>query len=244
MEKEELAGFRRIGSQDLSAEAEISPRWACEQCVCGGVRREAGLALSVERRERCRTGNPGGWLAGPQRPSGDWRLLLSWWGPLGGLRGKEPSAWKIWSHSSVCCLGDMLWAWGRTQTNKLLPRAVITIWTYEFNPCNNTMKELLFSSLYRGFPGSTTDKEPSCQCKRCKRRGFDPRVRKVHWARAWTPTPVFSPENPGEQRTLAGHSPWGTKGQTPWSKWARTHTGQSVRSLHSTTQPGSSRARI
>ena len=204
MEKEELAGFRRIGSQDLSAEAEISPRWACEQCVrtCGGVRREAGLALSVERRERCRTGNPGGWLAGPQRPSGDWRLLLSWWGPLGGLRGKEPSAWKIWSHSSVCCLGDMLWAWGRTQTNKLLPRAVITIWTYEFNPCNNTMKELLFSSLYRGFPGSTTDKEPSCQCKRRKRRGFDPRVRKVHWQGHGHPLQY------SHQRILVNRGPW------------------------------------
>ena len=26
----------------------------------------------------------------------------------------------------------------------------------------------------RGFPGGTSDKEPACQCKRCKRHGFDP----------------------------------------------------------------------
>ena len=27
-----------------------------------------------------------------------------------------------------------------------------------------------------GFPGSANGKEPSCQCRRCKRRGFDPWV--------------------------------------------------------------------
>ena len=25
-----------------------------------------------------------------------------------------------------------------------------------------------------GFPGGASDKEPACQCRRCKRRGFDP----------------------------------------------------------------------
>ena len=25
-----------------------------------------------------------------------------------------------------------------------------------------------------GFPGGTSDKEPACQCRRCKRHGFDP----------------------------------------------------------------------
>ena len=31
------------------------------------------------------------------------------------------------------------------------------------------------------------------RCRRCKRHGFDPWVRKVPWRRAWQPTPVFSP---------------------------------------------------
>ena len=30
-----------------------------------------------------------------------------------------------------------------------------------------------------GFPGGTSSKEPSCQCGRQKRRGFDPWVRKI-----------------------------------------------------------------
>ena len=29
------------------------------------------------------------------------------------------------------------------------------------------------------FPGGTSGKEPSCQRRRCKRRGFDPWVRKI-----------------------------------------------------------------
>ena len=29
--------------------------------------------------------------------------------------------------------------------------------------------------LFWGFPGDASGKEPACQCRRCKRRGFDPR---------------------------------------------------------------------
>ena len=34
-----------------------------------------------------------------------------------------------------------------------------------------------------GFPGSTSGKEPSCQCRRCQRQGFDPWVGKILWTR-------------------------------------------------------------
>ena len=43
-----------------------------------------------------------------------------------------------------------------------------------------------------GFPGAS-GKEPSCHCRRCKRCGFDPSVRKIPWRRAWKPTLVFLP---------------------------------------------------
>ena len=42
-----------------------------------------------------------------------------------------------------------------------------------------------------GFPGSTSGKEPACQCRRCKRCKFDPWVRKIPWRRDRLPTPVF-----------------------------------------------------
>ena len=65
--------------------------------------------------------------------------------------------------------------------------------------------------ISEGFPGSPSGKEPVCQCRRRKRHGFDPWVRKIPWRRAWQPTPVFLPgEFPG-QRSLVGYSPWGRR---------------------------------
>ena len=45
------------------------------------------------------------------------------------------------------------------------------------------------------FPGGLDSKESTYQCRRL---GFDPWVGKIHWRRAWPPTPVF----------LSGESPW------------------------------------
>ena len=40
------------------------------------------------------------------------------------------------------------------------------------------------------LPGGTSGAESACQRTRCKRHGFDPRVRKIPWLQ---PTPVFLP---------------------------------------------------
>ena len=70
-----------------------------------------------------------------------------------------------------------------------------------------------------------TGKEPTCQCRTCKRCGFDPWVGKIPWRRAWQPTPVFLPgehsslrtEEPGELHGARGvHGV--AKSQT-WLKW-------------------------
>ena len=62
-----------------------------------------------------------------------------------------------------------------------------------------------------GFPGGASRQELACQCRRCKRRVFDPRVKKIPWRRAWQPTPVFLPGEFYGQRSLAGYSLWGCK---------------------------------
>ena len=63
-----------------------------------------------------------------------------------------------------------------------------------------------------GFPGGASGKEPACQCRRCKRHGFDPSVRKMPWRRAQQPTPVFLPGESHGQRSLADYnSPWSCK---------------------------------
>ena len=47
-------------------------------------------------------------------------------------------------------------------------------------------------------------KEPTCQCRR---RGFDPWVRKSPWRRKWQPIPVFLPGKLHGQGSLEGYSP-------------------------------------
>ena len=58
---------------------------------------------------------------------------------------------------------------------------------------------------------AASGKEPACQCRRHKRRGLNPWVRKIPWRRAWQPTPVFLPGESHGQRSLVGYSPWGCK---------------------------------
>ena len=71
------------------------------------------------------------------------------------------------------------------------------------------MDEWVWQKVYliMGFPGGTSDKEPTCQCRGCKRCGSIPWVRKILWQRAWRPTPVFSPGESHGQRSLVGYSP-------------------------------------
>ena len=59
-----------------------------------------------------------------------------------------------------------------------------------------------YNSIHWGFPGSTSGKEPVCQCRRCKRCGYDPRIGTIPWRRAWQPTPVFLPGKLHGQRSL------------------------------------------
>ena len=62
-----------------------------------------------------------------------------------------------------------------------------------------------------GFPGGTSGKEPTCQCRRHKRHRFDPWVGKIPWRRAWQPTPVFLPGESHGQRRMVGYSSWAHK---------------------------------
>ena len=69
----------------------------------------------------------------------------------------------------------------------------------------------LFEGQQMGIPSDASDKEPTCQCRRHKRRGFDPWLGKIPWRRARQPTPVFLSRESHGQRSLAGCSPWGHK---------------------------------
>ena len=78
--------------------------------------------------------------------------------------------------------------------------------------------------LLLGFSGGASGKEPECQSRRCKRRGFDPSlVGKIPWRRAWQPTPVSLLGKFHGQRSLAGYSTWVRMSRTR-QKWLSTDT--------------------
>ena len=62
-----------------------------------------------------------------------------------------------------------------------------------------------------GFPGGTSAKESTYQCRRLKRCRFSSWVGKIPWRRKWQPTPVFLPGKSHGQGNLVGYSPLGIK---------------------------------
>ena len=64
---------------------------------------------------------------------------------------------------------------------------------------------------YEGFPDGASGKEPACQCRRHKRLGFNPWVRKIPWREKWQPTPVFLTGESHGQRNLVCYNPLGCK---------------------------------
>ena len=73
-------------------------------------------------------------------------------------------------------------------------------------------------------PGGTSGKEPTCQCRRCKRPGFYPWIRKIPWRREWQPIPVFLPGKSHGQRSLVDYTVHGMAKNWTWLKLPRMHT--------------------
>ena len=54
-------------------------------------------------------------------------------------------------------------------------------------------------------------KESTYKCKRCKRCGFNPWVRKIPWSRERQSVPIFLHGKFHGEKSLGGYSPWGHK---------------------------------
>ena len=61
------------------------------------------------------------------------------------------------------------------------------------------------------LPRWLSDKEPACQCRECRRRGFDPWVREDPLKEKVEAPPIFLRGKSHGQKNLAGCSPWGPK---------------------------------
>ena len=72
----------------------------------------------------------------------------------------------------------------------------------------------IFACIHTNLPGLPrwlSVIELTCHCRRCRRWGVNPCVRKIPWSRKWQVSPVFlSGESHGE-RSLAGCHPWSCK---------------------------------
>ena len=79
------------------------------------------------------------------------------------------------------------------------------------------------------FNGGPVVIESPCQCKRCKRRLWDPWAGKIPWSRKWQPTPEFLSGKYHWQRSLAGYSPC-MELQRVRQNWAGTPTDLNMQS--------------
>ena len=77
---------------------------------------------------------------------------------------------------------------------------------------------------YLGFPGGTSSKEPTCQCRR---HGLNSWVGKVPWRRAWQAPPVFLPgESHGQKSLVTVHR---VALSRTWLKWLSKHAPSYLR---------------
>ena len=109
-------------------------------------------------------------------------------------------------------------SWGGSEHEATLPRVkfwfllALTLGSNRiFNIVSKMLTVIVLLSLglwseLSGFPGSASDKEPTCPFRRSKRCRFYPWVGKIPWRRAWQPTPVFLPGESHGQRSLEGYS--------------------------------------
>ena len=84
-------------------------------------------------------------------------------------------------------------------------------YNYCFNDIFQKCQSILFNNTYRVLISATSGKEPSCQCRRCKRCWFNPWAGKIPWSRKCQPAPVFLPRKSHGWRSLLGYNPWGHK---------------------------------
>ena len=85
-------------------------------------------------------------------------------------------------------------------------------YVFEVHPCCSMYKNTIpFYGwiLYLGLPQWLSSKESTC---RCRRRGFDPWVRKIPWRKTWQPTRVLQ-ENPMDRGAW-----WATVHRVPKSQ--------------------------
>ena len=116
----------------------------------------------------------------------------------------------------LVCGGEEFLYWGSTV------RLFGYVWWSRVLDSNK--RELAYMYYYMGFPGGARGKEPTCQCRRHKKCGFDPWTGKIPWRKAQEPTPVFLPGESHGQRSLMDYGPRVAKSQPRLKQFSTQHS--------------------
>ena len=125
-----------------------------------------------------------------------------------GLLGCCPHSAKGSLRASLCwcCLRPVVWCSCSTSSHRevinqfrvFYRRCMLPAFCHSLSSCKH----------YYGLPWWLSGKESAC---RCRRRGFDPCVRKIPCRKEWQHTPVLLWGEFHGRRSLEGYSPWGRK---------------------------------
>ena len=145
------------------------------------------------------------------------------------LIGKDPDAGKDWGQEEKGTTKDEMVGWHHRLNGHGFGwtpgvgdgqggLACCGLWRHkeldtneQLNWTEQSQSHCLFlkhSRDFLGFPWGARGIEPACQCRKCKKHGFDPWDGKIHWRRAWQPTPGFLSGEYHGQRSLVGYRPW------------------------------------
>ena len=132
-------------------------------------------------------------------------------GPEGGRRGTQSCFQSCKNRAGAASLGLSVSIVGICESTEPFPRGSI-LSTSNGDPClfififldsRDTLKTIPRLQITR--QACISLEEPTCQCRRHKRHGFNPWVRKIPWRRARQPTSVLLSGESHGQRSLAGY---------------------------------------
>ena len=120
---------------------------------------------------------------------------------------------------------------GRVSTTGMMGKSFLFEYCFLTNSINALFLQWAHTlcvspSAFQGFPDGATDRI-HVQCRRHRRHGFDPGVKKI-WSRKWQSTQVFLSGKSHGQKNLVGYSPWGCKESDPTEQLS-THTPKGQR---------------
>ena len=108
---------------------------------------------------------------------------------------------------SYSAVGDVKWFSHSGKVEKYMGVSQKVKYGITMQPNNSKYNLERIKNRYSDIrlPRWLSGKKSTCQCRR---RGFDPWVRKIPWRRKWQPTLVFLPGKSHGQRILVDYSPW------------------------------------